>query len=1336
MKNYYLGLDIGTESIGWAATDSDYKLQKCCGKSLWGIRLFESGKTAQERRNFRAGRRRQDRRVERIKLLQELFSEEISKIDFSFYKRLKESKYYPEDKHDRYSLFSDNLFTDKEYHQKYPTIYHLRKELIENSDKKDIRLIYLAIHHIIKHRGHFLFEGRKIDVVPSFETVFEELIEYMREEYDDIQFEKASSDDVEEILKSKEYSITDKKRLLGKALNADTKSEKSIADLLAGGTVKLDDLFKDINTEDNEIKKIKFSDEKYDEQIDDLSNILQENMYLIEKSKLLYDWSVLAGILKGNKYLSHSKVETYEKHKRDLKTLKKVIKKYYSEEIYKMIFSDPKEKNNYCSYIGMCKKGGKKVAVEKKCSQEDFCKFLGKIINKKDITDTDYQYVQKEIDKKSLMPKQVAKENSVIPYQVHKNELRKILENASKHYNFLNSMDSDGYSAKDKIEKLLTFRIPYYVGPLNNYHKDRGGNSWIVKKIDEKIYPWNFEKVVNIEASAEGFITRMTNKCTYLIGEDVLPKESLLYSKYMVLNELNNLKINGEPISVEIKKQIFNDLFIKFKRVSSKKLKSYLMAEGITEKSDIIGGVDGDFKASMKSYIDFKKILGDNFNEEMIENIIKWIVLFGDEEKILKSRIKKKYSEKLSDNQIKLISKLKYAGWGRLSEKFLTEIYHVDRQTGECKSLITELYETNNNLMKLLSNKYGFKDAVIEYNSEISDITDYKNISYDSVVKNLALSPAVKRSVWQTLQIVREIRKVMKGDPQKVFVEVAREEGEKKRTQSRKNKLVELYKNCKEDEKELFNALDKQPEDRLRSDRLYLYFTQRGKCMYSGDRIDINDLYKNNIYDIDHIYPQSKVKDDSIENRVLVRRDINEKKSDVYPLPTNIRCKKNMDLWKDLYDKGLIGKTKYQRLIRSARFTNDELADFIARQLVEMRQSSKAIAEILGRIFPKTDIVYAKAGNVSDFRNKFDLLKSRDVNDFHHAKDAYLNIVVGNVYHTKFTSNPLNFIKKQEKYSYNMNRIFDFNVSRNGITAWETTNNESIRTVKSIINKNNILFTRYSSEEKGGFFDQMLMKKGKGQFPIKETDSRLSNIEKYGGYNKISGAYFALVEHNHKGKKVRSIEFVPIYLAKKIENDKNQLIKYFKEQLNNPKILIDKIKINTLFEIDGFMMHVVARTGRRLIFRAAHQLCIGYENEKYVKKITKYVERDKGRSDELKITEHDEISAEKNIELYNLFLNKLNNTVYKIRLSAQAKTLGEKRDKFIELPVEKQSKLLYEILHMFQCNRVLSDLSIVGGSKNAGTILISNDIGKFKKVKIIHQSPTGIFSNEIDLLKL
>ena len=64
---------------------------------------------------------------------------------------------------------------------------------------------------------------------------------------------------------------------------------------------------------------------------------------------------------------------------------------------------------------------------------------------------------------------------------------------------------------QDRIEKILTFRIPYYVGPLAR--KD-SRFSWAEYHSDEKITPWNFDKVIDKRKSQlkKNFITRMTFK--------------------------------------------------------------------------------------------------------------------------------------------------------------------------------------------------------------------------------------------------------------------------------------------------------------------------------------------------------------------------------------------------------------------------------------------------------------------------------------------------------------------------------------------------------------------------------------------------------------------------------------------------------------------------------------------------------------------------------------------------------------------------------------------------------------------------------------------------------
>lgn len=50
--DYYIGLDMGDASVGWAVTDTNYNILKFNGKALWGIRLFDSANTAASTRVF------------------------------------------------------------------------------------------------------------------------------------------------------------------------------------------------------------------------------------------------------------------------------------------------------------------------------------------------------------------------------------------------------------------------------------------------------------------------------------------------------------------------------------------------------------------------------------------------------------------------------------------------------------------------------------------------------------------------------------------------------------------------------------------------------------------------------------------------------------------------------------------------------------------------------------------------------------------------------------------------------------------------------------------------------------------------------------------------------------------------------------------------------------------------------------------------------------------------------------------------------------------------------------------------------------------------------------
>lgn len=560
-RNYYLGLDIGTNSVGWAVTDESYNLCRFRGKDMWGIRLFESAETAKVRRVARNNRRRLKRRNQRIKLLQEIFAQEIAKIDDTFFIRLNESKLHMEDKSvkEKYPLFIEKDYNDINYYKQYPTIYHLRKELIENAGPHDARLVYLAIHHILKNRGHFLIEGN-LGEAKDFNIAFDKLNDALKE---NLAWE-AETEDVKEQIKSiltdrskaKSEKVKEIKECLKITDNLLSKDEvrrqngitEIIFKLIVGNRGDVEKLF---NLEKKSLTKgsFSFAESNYEEDVrPDMESEIPNFIHIIDLAKGVYDWRVLVDILQGKDYISYAKVSQYEKHRSNLKEIKELILKNLGRNVYRELFVE-KDKKSYSGYIGASNRNGKKNSV-KKNQNDDFFKELKEQLGK--IVDGGYVYHEaQEICKaekiEDILPLQRNKLNGVVPNQVHKVELIKILENAEKYMPFLSEKDIDGISNKDKIISIFEFRIPYFVGPLNDSHKNQGSNCWMVRKEGEngKIYPWNIEKVVDYNKSNEAFIERMTNKCTYLIGEDVLPKNSLLYAKYMVLNELNNLRIRG-----------------------------------------------------------------------------------------------------------------------------------------------------------------------------------------------------------------------------------------------------------------------------------------------------------------------------------------------------------------------------------------------------------------------------------------------------------------------------------------------------------------------------------------------------------------------------------------------------------------------------------------------------------------------------------------------------------------------------------------------------------------------------------------------------------------------
>ena len=1344
---------------------------------MWGSRLFDEGESAVARRGFRSMRRRLERRKLRLKLLEELFADAMAQVDPTFFMRLRESKYHYEDKttgqSSKHILFIDKNYTDQDYFKEYPTIYHLRAKLMK-SGTDDIRKLFLAVHHILKYRGNFLYEGA------SFDSNASTLDDVLKQALENITFNcfdssaaigsigqilmepgKTKSDKAKVIERLVDtYIITDEVNTSGKTqkeqVKEDKKRLKSFANLVLGLSASLTDLFGSVEDLDEDLKKLQIVGDTYDEKRDDLAKAWGDEIHIIDDCKSVYDAIILMSIKEPGLTISESKVKAFNKHKDDLAILKSLLKS--DRSIYNAMFKvDEKGLHNYVHYI----KQGR--TEETSCNREDFYKYTKKVVE--GLPDSkDKEYILSEIELQTLLPLQRIKDNGVIPYQLHLEELKVILAKCGPKFPFLNEV-ADGFSVAEKLIKMLEFRIPYYVGPLNTSHNvDNGGFAWAVRKASGRVTPWNFDDKIDREKSAAAFIKNLTNKCTYLLGEDVLPKSSLLYSEFMLLNELNNVRIDGKPLEKAVKEHLIEAVFKQdHKKMTKNRIEQFLKDNNyIPEKhKPEITGLDGEIKNDLASYRDMVRILGNNFDLSMAEEIITDITIFGESKKMLRETLRKKFASCLDDEAIKKLSKLRYRDWGRLSKKLLNGIDGCDKAgDGTSVTIIEAMRDFSYNLMELLGDRFSFMERIQEINDKL---TEGQIVNPHDIIDDLALSPAVKRAVWQALSIVDEIVHIKKTLPARIFVEVTRSnKAEKKKKDSRQKRLSDLYAAIKKDDALLSgltneefgglkSGLAKYDDAALRSKKLYLYYTQMGRCAYTGEVIDLSQLNTDN-YDIDHIYPRSLTKDDSFDNLVLCKRTANAQKSDTYPISKEIQ-KAQKAFWIFLKQQGLISERKYERLTRITPLTADDLSGFIARQLVETNQSVKAATTLLRRLYPGVDVVFVKAENVTDFRHDNDFIKVRSLNHHHHAKDAYLNIVVGNVYHERFTRNFRAFFKKNgANRTYNLAKMFNYDVkctnAKDG-KAWAV--KTSMDTVKKMMDSNDVRVTKRVYEQKGQLSDINLTKASKVKadiyLPIKANDPIMSQNMKYGGYSDIKNAYYTIIEYSDKkNNSIKAFIPIPIFIATKTLT-KQALLEYIKTVLpkaNNLRIIYKKVYNDQLLKIDGFNYYLGGRSNDRFCIDNAIQLIVPLEIQFYIKLVEKFTAIiSENKNIALKASsvksrnpinnQVENITLEYTQKLFDYLVSKFNELIYlKMRGNKLTDVNNIGRKQFIKLSLEERCKALAELLNIFtNMNKKLS-LSTINVS--ASRKVVNFKISSLDEFKIVNESITGLYSHEITIV--
>ncbi|GAB6093572.1 type II CRISPR RNA-guided endonuclease Cas9 [Furfurilactobacillus curtus] len=1396
-NGYSVGLDIGTGSVGWAAIDDDYRLKRAKGNHLLGVRLFDSAETAEERRLFRSTRRRLSRRRWRLKLLRDMFAPELAKVDENFLERSKYSWVHPTDEHNPQvneaagvangALFGSTAADSAFYHD-YPTIYHLRQALMQDSKQHDLREIYLAIHHAVKYRGHFLREG-EISAADSFDvanlvqlltTFVEQMMPEFSVTFDAIKLSAILTNDklgnsgrVEQALVDME--VTGDIKLAKRCF-------KTIFSGLVGNQIDWTTVFnlQGLTADDKKPYKFKFSDGDIDDKLATVDGLLAPEQYeFVLALQKVFNGLTLKMLLGDAKTISAAMVQRYDDHHQQreaLKELRKQDRDAFDQNYRLWLAADSDDK----------------LKAPKA--------FFTQLILDSDLPQK-ADYLQK-IEDGQFLPRQRTKENGSIPHQLHLNEVRQIIDHQKQYYPFLAETYTQADRTDTKIAGLINFRVPYYVGPLvsklqsDTQFAGEEKNHWLIKKKDATITPWNLSDVVDTDATENAFIDRLIGTDTYLIGEPTLPANSVTYQTFTVLQELNNIRLEvaeenreqrSHRLDVQLKQAIFNQLFRRQKNVTVKNVETFI-TENTGQSVKVVGlSQKTKFSNSLSAYLDLKQVLGDQITElsnDQLDEIIKLQTVFED-----KVALKRQLSllSYLSAEHVTALAKKHYTGWGRLSKKLLTShiVNHVDRINNRtfdddqgAKTLLDVFYQTDLNFMEVVGNvddRFGVA-AWIKAQNEAPEAAH--NV-YDEI-QELPGDKKTKRGIAQSFRILDDLVRATGQQPDKIYLEFARETQASQQTRPRARQLSELYSGDKV-LKTWFDEISAEYKDNnaLQRNRLYLYFLQQGKDMYRPDHVlDIDHLED---YDIDHIVPQAFTKRNSLDNMVLVDRTTNRTKSDAGTVPTEIR-RAMRPFWSRLLATGFISQQKFDALTR-AQIGEMQRERFIARSLVETRQIIKNVAALIGTHFKETQVVALPASLTGDMRRYVDLRKNRDLNDYHHAHDALMIATVGKYidrkgffdqgrlsdqmgnYYNKYTKERIKaareHVQEQSKFKFELTdqeataqreeeRINPFSFVVGSMAAatrgHKLVASTNVETGEIVWNEDDfkylvdgplkykkMLVTLKTTDDSGAFYDQMIIKAGgsgtkQPQFPTKKN----RDVALYGGYNNINIAYSAII----KFKKAYRVISIPMFLTSdwEVQNDaaKQWLQKKYPEALLLEKhVPYEQLLLRNVSDDETYPSYAKIRIASDAEIHNAEQLALTIKENNQL----------------ALIDNENKVSEEQLLSLFDSISRAMNKRFLLPKHQVIAIALVENKDDFINMPREVRVKTLRSLISLLHADRsrLSSQLSQIGGKLNGkkyGISTLKTDgrlqwSGKLNPTDmLVFQSPTGLFEKRITIEQL
>lgn len=518
-----------------------------------------------------------------------------------------------------------------------------------------------------------------------------------------------------------------------------------------------------------------------------------------------------------------------------------------------------------------------------------------------------------------------------------------------------------------KALKIMTRRRAYYEGPGS-----------------EKS-PTPYGRFIEVDGQIEtvDLIEKMRGKCSIYFDQGRAPKLSPSSELFNLLNDFNNLTVNGEKISKADKREL-----LKFVNNKGSITLKQIAKELSVEESDIVGyRLDSKGKplfTELKGYKKIRKI----FEQHGVKVTLKDYIMLDEIIEILTKQ--KGIQERISsisnlsyDLQKDLIQSLaNEGGFSNYHSLSYKAIYELNK----------ELYETNLNQMQLLHQMRLFGNDRVSHKGKV-------NIEADETA---ILSPVTKRAQREVFKVINALRKHY-GEFESIVVEMAREKNSDERKKAISNRQ-KFYKNQNDQVDNLLKEKGYNPEkvNSKTKTKVRLYLMQDAKSAYTLQPLDLHRIIKDASYtEIDHIIPLSISLDDSLNNKALILRSENQVKENLTPI--------------EAYNKGRFAQydcslAKYIEFVTASKLYNRKkkanllyskditkytnIKEFINRNLVDTSYACRVVLNTLSDYFKDNDIdtkVHTINGSLTNkLRQQINMEKSRDEDYLHHAIDAII----------------------------------------------------------------------------------------------------------------------------------------------------------------------------------------------------------------------------------------------------------------------------------------------------------------------------------------------------------